>query len=270
VADPRRDFDDQAGAFRWVKRRLAQESYHAADRVVALSQDLQAGVADFYRLPADRVVVARNGIDLEWVDATMQESAPEFEPDRFHIVSAGRLQEQKGFKYLIEALSIVVHQRGHANLRLHILGQGPLASRLRAQVDDCGLRAHVQFHGFQANPLGYFHRANLFCLASLFEGTPNVLMEAMACRVPVIATDCISGPRELLQDGALGCLVPPGDANALADAIDQAVTGYDVCLERVEPARQCLEAQLSLAASVRRTEELLLEVAGCKSAEAKD
>src|SRR5207302_6873274 len=94
---------------------------------------------------------------------------------------------------------------------------------LQAFIDQHQLQLHVTLAGFRANPLVYFSRANLFCLSSLYEGMPNALVEALVCRVPVLATDCPSGPREVLCDGKYGRLVPPADARALADAIEDAI-----------------------------------------------
>ena len=260
VADPKPDFAHQAGPFRWIKWRLLRAAYRNSAMVVALSDDLKRSVIDSYGLPPTRVVVSRNGIDLKRVDALAQDGDPAFGPDRFHMVSAGRLQEQKGFKYLIEAMDLLVHQRGQTQLLLHILGQGPLQAKLREMVNRRGLQSFVQFHGFQTNPLCYYRNAHLVCLASLYEGTPNVLLEAMACRVPVVATDCVSGPREVLQGGKHGRLVAPADSIAMADAIEEAINEYDTYLRRVNPARQWLENHFSMEAAARRTEDLLLRV----------
>ena len=113
--------------------------------------------------------------------------------------------------------------RGLRQLHLRILGTGPLETDLQSYIARQGLEQHVTLAGFRANPLPYFRQADLFCLSSLYEGMPNALVEAMLCRVPVLATDCPSGPREILQDGRYGRLVSPADTRALADAIEDAV-----------------------------------------------
>src|SRR5206468_12041653 len=108
-----------------------------------------------------------------------------------------------------------------------ILGDGPLRGALEKYIADHALKASVSLPGYRENPLPYFRQANLFCLSSLYEGMPNALVEAMLCRVPVLATDCPSGPAELLYGGRLGKLVPPADSRALADAIENANVNRD-------------------------------------------
>ena len=111
---------------------------------------------------------------------------------------------------------------GAEEARLLILGSGPLDEALRAQAAALELDKSVCFVGFQANPLPWLRRADAFVLSSRSEGFGNVLVEAMACGTPVISTDCDHGPREILQDGRYGVLVPPRDPQALANAFDTA------------------------------------------------
>lgn len=132
------------------------------------------------------------------------------------IVSAGRLEKHKGMLELIRAFYIV---RQEIDARLIILGEGSQQGELEAVIDSLGLKQVVDLHGFKTNPFGYMNQANLFVLASHYEGLPNVLIQAMAFGTPVVATDCPSGPLEILDHGRLGKLVKVGDINALAEAI---------------------------------------------------
>jgi glycosyltransferase involved in cell wall biosynthesis len=100
-----------------------------------------------------------------------------------------------------------------------ILGEGPDRPALQAEINALGLGARVALPGFDPNPFRYLARARLFVLSSAWEGLPGVLIQAMACGTPVVSTDCPSGPREVLENGRLGPLVPVGDAEALAAAI---------------------------------------------------
>jgi glycosyltransferase involved in cell wall biosynthesis len=132
------------------------------------------------------------------------------------VISAGRLAPEKGFPDLIRAIRIVGESRP---VRLLILGEGPLAAELEALIDAQGLRDAIKLIGFRSNPHQYFRHANVFVLSSYVEGLPNVLVEAMECGCTPVATDCPTGPREVLQDGKYGALVPVRDPAAMAAAI---------------------------------------------------
>ena len=133
------------------------------------------------------------------------------------ILGVGRLTVQKDFTTLIKAFSIV---RKHRLTRLIILGEGEQRTKLEALVQELGLKDDVSMPGFVDNPFSYMSNASVFVLSSLWEGLPNVLIQAMACGCPVVSTDCPSGPAEILENGKWGKLVPVGDAEALAVAVE--------------------------------------------------
>ena len=137
------------------------------------------------------------------------------------LVAAGRLAPWKGFPDLIQAVKLLV-DRGR-DVRLIILGDGPMRAELALMVVDLGLAGNVQLLGYVGNPLKYFARARVFVLSSLVEGLPNVLVEAMMCGCTPVSTDCPTGPSEVLQDGKFGHLVPVHDSAAMADAIERAL-----------------------------------------------
>jgi glycosyltransferase involved in cell wall biosynthesis len=171
------------------------------------------------------------------------------------------LHPQKGFIDLLEAIRELVRGRRLWQIHLTILGTGPQEAELRAFIDRHELQPHVTLAGFRANPLPYFSRANLFCLPSLYEGMPNALVEAMVCRVPVLATDCPSGPGEVLDGGRYGRLVPPGDWRALAETIEDAIRRPEAWKTSVETARAHIEQTYSPVAGIARLEGLLSEIA---------
>jgi glycosyltransferase involved in cell wall biosynthesis len=137
------------------------------------------------------------------------------------IVSAGTLTERKGFGDLIRAVR-ALHDRGRP-VRCAILGEGPLRRELEALVDELGLAGTIWLPGRVENVLKYFARADVTVLSSYSEGLPNVLVEAMMCGCVPVATDCPTGPREVLQDGKYGYLVPMHDPTRLADGIEMAL-----------------------------------------------
>jgi glycosyltransferase involved in cell wall biosynthesis len=133
------------------------------------------------------------------------------------VVSAGTLSPRKGFADLITAFSRLV--REGRDIRLVIFGEGEARGALERQVRELGVEDRVSLPGQVPNPLRYFARADVFAMTSYFEGLGNVLIEAMMCGCSLVATDCPSGPAEILGFGRYGRVVPVGDTEALAEAI---------------------------------------------------
>jgi glycosyltransferase involved in cell wall biosynthesis len=148
------------------------------------------------------------------------------------LVAAGRLAPWKGFADLVLAMQLV-NQRRPVNLI--ILGDGPLRAGLETLVRQHGLEDRISLPGYVENPLKFFAAADGFVLSSHVEGLPNVLVEAMMCGCTPVATDCPTGPREVLQDGKYGYLVPVSDPAAMANAIELA-------LDNPVPAKLLAEA----------------------------
>jgi glycosyltransferase involved in cell wall biosynthesis len=151
------------------------------------------------------------------------------------LVAAGRLAPWKGFGDLIDAIALVKVQRP---VRMLILGDGPLRDELQARIDANGLTYCVQLVGYVDNPLKYFSRANIFVLSSHVEGLPNVLVEAMLCGCTPVATDCPTGPREVLENGRYGYLVMPRNPSSIANGILKALDApikADVLAQAVRP-----------------------------------
>ncbi len=142
-----------------------------------------------------------------------------------HILSVGSLKLQKDHATLIQAFALLPVS---LNAKLTILGEGSFRSELEAMVEDLGLQAKVSFPGFEVDPYPWFRSADLFVLSSRWEGFGNVIVEALECGLPVVSTDCPSGPAEILENGLYGMLVPTQNPNALADAIMKSLnTNHD-------------------------------------------
>lgn len=138
-------------------------------------------------------------------------------PDAKVVAAMGRLDPQKGFDLLIEAFGRLSHQ--HSAWHLVIFGEGAARSDLEAQVTRLGLTARVHLPGVVRNSRRSLAEADLFVLSSRFEGFPNVLLEAMACRLAVVSFDCPSGPGEIIRDRQDGLLVPAGSIEKLEAAM---------------------------------------------------
>ena len=199
---------------------LVPWAYRRADAIVAVSRESATDLERFARLPAGSVQAIYNPFDLDRIRRLAAEPLdhPWFAPGQLPVVLAiGRLTEPKDFPTLIRAFAAL---RARRSARLLILGEGELRGELEALVQSCGLTPDdVQMPGFVVNPFAYLSRCAVFVLSSRWEGFGNVLVEAMACGAPVVSTDCPSGPREILEDGRWGRLVPVGDVEALAQAI---------------------------------------------------
>lgn len=167
------------------------------------------------------------------------------------IISAGRLEKVKDYSTLISAFSEVIKKR---KVRLIILGDGSERNRLWQQVSELGLEKSVDLLGFVKNPLAYFKKADLFVLSSRSEGLPGVLIQAMACDLPIVSTDCISGPSEILENGKYGRLVPVGDVDAMAKAM------YDSLNENSHPDVKIRAMDFTISNSVDK----YLEIMGIK------
>jgi len=146
----------------------------------------------------------------------------------------GRLAAAKDFATLLRAFALL---RARVSARLVLLGEGEERAPLVALAQELGVSEHVKLRGFVANPFAFMARASVFASSSRYEGFANVLREALACGCPVVATDCPSGSAEALADGALGRLVPVGDAPALARALEATLRAPPPHEERERRAR---------------------------------
>ncbi len=203
----------------WRARARVRRTYRAADAVVGNARAVVDDVSAVAGLPAARVHLIRNPVVTPRLGALAAEAVDHpwaHDGSLPLILAAGRLTEQKDFDTLVRAFSQL---RTRIQARLVILGDGRLRAKLRDRIEALGLVDAVAMPGFTPNPYAWMARADLFVLSSAWEGSPNVLTEALALGVPSVSTDCPSGPREVLAGGRFGRLVPVGDAEAMANAM---------------------------------------------------
>ena len=195
--------------------------YPRIDTIIAVSEGVRQDTLSVSGVDPAQVLVVRNPVITSGLETAA--SAPIPHPwleqhDTPVILGAGRLTQQKDFPTLLRAFARLRKQRP---CRLIILGEGRQRETLQTLAAELGVSDDLALPGFTPNPYVYMRHADLFVLSSRWEGSPNVLTEAMALGTPVVATDCPSGPVEVLDGGRLAPLVPVGDWQALADAMGE-------------------------------------------------
>ena len=239
---------------------LVRRTYPDAAAIVAVSSALADDVARRNRLDRARIAVIHNPAVPEDIAARTAEPVahPWFAKGAPPVIlGAGRLSAAKDFQTLVRAFALVRAQR---EARLVILGAAKTAKKtaksivqLQRLADDLGVGADLWLPGMVPNPLAFMARAGIYVLSSRQEGLPTVLIEALASGCPCVATDCPSGPQEILDGGRYGRLVPVGEPRAMADAIlatlgappDRAMCVRAAERFRVTPAIDAYEALLA-------------------------
>ncbi|HZI56194.1 MAG TPA: glycosyltransferase [Verrucomicrobiae bacterium] len=218
----------------WFYRRL----YPRADKVICLSDSMQRDLVEHFFLPSAKLVRIYNPVDMATVRCQAELGETPYSAPGPHIVAVGRLRREKGFDVLLQAFAGVLKSAPGA--RLAILGEGPLEHQLKAQAISLGIDNAVSFLGFQANPWPYVKHADLFVLASRYEGLPNAVLEVLALGTPIVATDCPGGIREIQKSAPQIVLVAPENAPALTDAIVSALSRPEETNRRAIEAEECL------------------------------
>ncbi len=210
------------GRFRkWLWHKSMQSVYPLADQLIPVSEGVADDIQTISRIDRRKLQVIRNPVVT---DQTRQLAEAPLDHPWFGenqppvILGAGRFTRQKDFPTLIKAFARLRRDRA---CRLVILGRGGDQSACRELARSLGVETDIDFPGFDANPFRYMRRAALFVLSSAWEGSPNVLAEALAVGTPVVSTNCPSGPFEILQNGKFGPLVAVGDVEAMAKAMAQ-------------------------------------------------
>ncbi len=206
-----------------LKLKFAGFLYKRASKVVALSKGVKENIIRRYGVPADKIEIIYNPVDVEGVRALMQVDDVEerhkeiFRKHSQTIITAGRFHPDKDQKTLIRAFRLVKEEFPDAGLM--ILGEGALEGELRALAEQLNITDAVHFAGFQKNPYAYFAQSDLFVLSSTREGFGHVLTEALAAGTPVVSTKAQPGAAEVLDNGRFGEMCMPSDPEALAGSI---------------------------------------------------
>lgn len=211
-----------------VSRFLIKKLYPKADMVITNAEGNRLDLVENFSIDKAIVVSIANPFDLEKIKTLSQEGIKDINFERFTFVTVGRLDEGKNHKLMIDTFAKIEYK----NTQLLILGEGNLRAKLEEQIKSLKLENHVFLLGFDNNPYKYFSKSNAFVFTSNYEGFPNVLVEALACGLPVISTDCQSGPREILA--------PKSEVSFQLKA-DMEITPYGI-LTPVNKERELIDA----------------------------
>jgi glycosyltransferase involved in cell wall biosynthesis len=223
----------------WRRRvfsSVTRVGYASADLIITTSQGVADDLAERFGLARAAIRVVHNPVDVDTVTAAAAEPIDPAHADGWRhpvIVAAGRLAEAKNYPLLIDALALL---RQRVPAQLFILGTGDEERSIRAQVSARSLESAVVLCGFQQNPWKYIARADVFALTSRYEGFGNVLVEAMACGVPVVATRS-PGTIDIVRDGVDGLLVERHEPAAVAAALERALCDEPLRRSMADAAR---------------------------------
>jgi glycosyltransferase involved in cell wall biosynthesis len=254
----------------WVQRTPRTRAYFALDRaslrfydqVICVSDPLFEQVGRL-GVPAERRVLVRNGVD----ERTFRRQYPAersalragVPAGRLVVGALGRLSPEKGFDTLIRASGALL-DRG-LDFELWIAGEGPLEAELRRLIAALGLGERVRLLGYWSGTVGLYHALDALALSSVREGLPNVLLEALAMQVPVVATS-VGGVPWLVRDGESGLLCPPGVVGALANALGRLLADAELRARLGQGGRALIEREFTLRARMAQERAVYDRVLG--------
>jgi glycosyltransferase involved in cell wall biosynthesis len=230
------------------------------DRYVAVSQSVGGLHRNICQIDADRMITIPNGVDLEAIDAAVPATRSEMGcgPDDQIILCVGRLSRQKAPLDALEAFHLMISSFPELKLRARLLfiGEGELRPELQRRVDELGLHHSVQLPGWRPDVWRLMKSANVLVLASHWEGLPNVILEAQAAGLPVVAT-AVDGSQELIRDQLTGRLVPRGDVKALANALGEILQNTAAASQMSRNARNHVAEHHQWSTCIDKYDELL-------------
>jgi glycosyltransferase involved in cell wall biosynthesis len=236
----------------WIDRRCLPHY----ERVICVSEDLQQRCLEC-GVPPERCVLIENAIDTDEFYRRMPiveaKQRLGISPDRFVIGAVGRLSAEKGFDVLIRSVAGLLKQGLDADLLL--IGDGEQQPQLQALIAELGVADRVRLLGFRADTIELYQAMDLFALSSYREGLPNVLLEAMALEVPVVATRIAGIPR-LIHDGENGLLVEPGQSESLARVINRLYDDAALRARLSQAGRRTIETNYSFEIRMQKIRAL--------------
>ena len=205
---------------RFIYKTLIKMFYNHADGIVSLSQGTKEDLIKNFGVVKEKINVIYNPIDIDEIKEKSRESVADIEihNDRINLICVGSLVKSKGHKYLIEAVYKLKKTYGY-RVRAYFIGTGKLENDLKDLATKYKLEKDIIFLGYKSNPFKYMNKCDIFVLPAIWEGFGNVIIEAMVCNIPVVSTDCPSGPKEIISHEVNGVLAIPESVESLVSSI---------------------------------------------------
>ena len=196
---------------------LKKKLYPYADKIIAISEGVKKSLVDQLKMSPNKIDVIYNPAgDERIIELSKEKVEKNYFNNNFNIINIGRLTKQKDHITLLKAMKIVLKK---VQCNLIIIGEGSERDNIYKFIQDNDLESNVNLIGYKSNPWKYLSRSDLFVLSSIWEGFGNVIVESMMLGVPVISSDCNSGPSEILDEGKYGDLFEIRDYHKLSELI---------------------------------------------------
>lgn len=218
-----------------ILAKVNRMTYNGAELVISQTEFMRHDLIKAYNISPEKVKAIRNIVDVDFVRSQAElSSGLEFNLDNFNIVAAGALYSVKGFDILIEAISPLIKD---SDRHLFILGEERYESGyrnfLRGLIQKYGVERNIHLIGHKSNPYPYFKAADLFVMSSRKEGYPNVVLEALALKTPVVVSDCVDWS-DVIKEGVNGFVAEKNNVNSLRCALDKAISNKFGKIEKIE------------------------------------
>lgn len=235
--------------------------YNRCNRIVSLTKGMKKDISK-YGVQKDKIEIINNIVDVNYVkkEAEIIVENKEFNAIKNRkIIHVGRLEEQKNQKLLLDSFKIVLDKV--KDIDLVIIGKGSRETELKEYANKIGIESKVHFLGFQDNPYYFIKNSDLLILSSLYEGLPHTLLETMALRIPIISTDCKTGPRDIFKSNKYGYLVKNNDVKKLSKKTISLLNNENKLNKKVNKAyERVLEYDVNKV--IKEYEKLFLQVIG--------
>jgi glycosyltransferase involved in cell wall biosynthesis len=237
ISDP----ENMGNYFQKVYLKFFKRVYNSklVNKIIVIAQESKDDLELVHKVQRSKMVLINNPLDLDYIKsrALLKPEVDWFvnftDNGNFVIINSGRLVFQKRQDLLIKAFARVYEK--FKNVRLVILGGGDETTLVNV-IREHKLESVVKLAGFQSNPWSFIAQSNLFVLSSFWEGLPCVIAETMVLKIPIISTNCPSGPTEMLENGRLGLLSKTNDIDDLANKIEEAMLHYDHMVAKADKA----------------------------------